>query len=721
MLLIPVGISVIRSKAKLQINVFAKIAEVKNIRSVDVSESVKLVTVIYLRDSSVDSFTRCIIYSELTDIFAGRIKIGHIIQLNQIHVRTNAGRPPSLFGKLDASGFGVKLISDKLDSGFNIDFQSSSDHNVPENCEEMIAALRIYSNNMYVVLSATNSAFENSLQFNNRCETVCRLNQLMRFQYHNIVVQVLSYVEALSVFISDRGNVVLRCWDTTDPPSSAFFFMNENISETIFIDEEMVSLAWEHLCDIVFYNEHGDYLKKNVKPGDILLLVNVHYYMSQNGSMLTVHEGGKRYNRGITILEDSSSHKAKLLNDVKAFVTSRTAWMQKVSDISLKSEVSATEEYKTSVTLSVCGDSDVIKQPATAVSIISMKDNASVNYVESKTPLMTKRSAIAAVFAVHLTVAKGKFVHDGEARIPPNLRQHQIKALQLGWIATYIIKKWISERNLLSLSSSPLSFQRSYVLAKAGTKFLIMSVLTHLRKENKDILRNFAKMVLFQKSLTLQHYLLLYLKGTYENTIRSNMIANFTRRKKMCERYNCSNDEERVIARKVSWELIKWIIPGTSLNLSNWSTSLSCNFIAPMFALICSKCGLWRTTSAEIFEMYGLCPICFQKGEYWQLRLQCYFVFNDLKSTKAFFLINVPNNAVSAALKWKNGLEIKEKQKIFNSIQEIFSKYSFAFTKLKVRKVCGTAAFFEVEKLVFADRLREGLIVPLSNCDDHAL
>lgn len=49
------------------------------------------------------------------------------------------------------------------------------------------------------------------------------------------------------------------------------------------------------------------------QPGDVLLLVNLHYYVSLNGNSLIMHEGGMRYKRGIRILSDSSYHKKKLL------------------------------------------------------------------------------------------------------------------------------------------------------------------------------------------------------------------------------------------------------------------------------------------------------------------------------------------------------------------------------------------------------------------------
>ncbi|KAK6106432.1 Senescence-associated family protein [Brugia pahangi] len=294
-------------KGGLMIHVFAKIVEVRNIRSVDILENVQIASVIYLRDSSTDSFIRCTLYSKLTDTFSEEIKTDQIIQLNHIHIRTNPGRLPSLYGKLNDDGLTIVLISDHPGSGYNVVFHSCANYSLPENCQEMIAVLQIYSNNVPVASSAAISVRDNTLGFSNGSKTICRLNQLVRFQYHNIVVQ------AVSVFISDRNNVVLRCWDTTKPPSSTFFFGNENISEIIHIDEELSSLAQEYLCDVIFYNEHGACLKKTVKPGDILLLINMHYYVMKDNNMLAVHEGGKRYNRGIRILDDSSSHKAKLL------------------------------------------------------------------------------------------------------------------------------------------------------------------------------------------------------------------------------------------------------------------------------------------------------------------------------------------------------------------------------------------------------------------------
>uniref|UniRef100_A0A1I7VVI4 POT1PC domain-containing protein n=1 Tax=Loa loa TaxID=7209 RepID=A0A1I7VVI4_LOALO len=125
--------------------------------------------------------------------------------------------------------------------------------------------------------------------------------------------------------------------------------MNENISETIHADEELNSMAKEYLCDVVFYDEHGDCLKRTVKPGDIMLLINVHYYVRKNCSVLALHEGGERYNRGIRILDHSSSQKAELLNAVKAFVANRTFSMQGVYDASFTSEVAVILEESTKI------------------------------------------------------------------------------------------------------------------------------------------------------------------------------------------------------------------------------------------------------------------------------------------------------------------------------------------------------------------------------------
>uniref|UniRef100_A0A1I7VVE6 Telomeric single stranded DNA binding POT1/Cdc13 domain-containing protein n=1 Tax=Loa loa TaxID=7209 RepID=A0A1I7VVE6_LOALO len=191
----------VKKRKHHRIHVFAKVAEVRNIRSVDILENVQIVSVIYLRDSSAGPFIRCTVYSELTDTFPQRIKTDQIIQLNHIHIRTNRGRPPSLYGKLNVAGFAVALITYQP---FNIIFHSSANYSVSENCQKMVflgLLVQGYSSDMPVVSPVANSIFGNTLGFNNENKTVCRLDQLIRFQYHNIVVQ------AVSIFISDRGNI----------------------------------------------------------------------------------------------------------------------------------------------------------------------------------------------------------------------------------------------------------------------------------------------------------------------------------------------------------------------------------------------------------------------------------------------------------------------------------------------------------------------------------
>uniref|UniRef100_A0A8R1Y3H1 POT1PC domain-containing protein n=1 Tax=Onchocerca volvulus TaxID=6282 RepID=A0A8R1Y3H1_ONCVO len=706
-----------KCNTKEKIHVFAKVIEVRNIRSVDILENVQLVSVIYLRDSSVNSFTRCIIYSEMTDIFAERIKIDQIIQLNHVHIRTNPGRPPSLYGKLNVDEFAIALINHQLGSGINVIFHSSANYCVPENCEEMIAALQVYSNNMPIVSSATNSLFGETLKFHNGGEAVCCLNQVVRFQYHNIVVQ------AISIFISDIGNVVLRCWDTTKPPSSIFVFADENIFEVIHADEELESLAKEYLCDIVFYNEHGDYLKKNVKHGDILLLVNVHYYVAQDCDMLTIHKGGKRYNRGIKILDDYSNQKAKLLNDVEVFVTNRTLSRQKVSDAFLSSEVA---RRKTTTMISSASGDNTVQESEARISIISRNGSVSANRVRINT-LVTSEKTMASVFDIHHTIKKANFTHQSEACVVRNLRWQQMQAVQLGWIAIYIVKKWISEQSCLSLTS----LQRFYILAKRGSEFLMTSALNCLRRENKDLLRKFVEMLLCQESFVQERYLLVYLKTTCMDIIRSNMINSIKKLtvgpKKIYQRNRHSSNEEQIINQKASWEFI-----------NSWSISLSFDCITPIFALICGKCGLWHITSIEMYGLYKLCPVCFKKikmagkkqnrwiflsivwgclllpfhSVIWKVNAGNFFCnISDEKTLfflfpialLAFFLIDVPENASDAVQSWKNGLGNEEKQKISNSVKEMLSKYSFTFTELKIRKVGTAVALFEVEKVVFTD------------------
>ncbi|VDO70499.1 unnamed protein product [Onchocerca flexuosa] len=47
-----------------------------------------------------------------------------------------------------------------------------------------------------------------------------RLNELFPRHYNDICVQ------AIALFIGDRNNVILRCWDTTSPPKYFHYFMN---------------------------------------------------------------------------------------------------------------------------------------------------------------------------------------------------------------------------------------------------------------------------------------------------------------------------------------------------------------------------------------------------------------------------------------------------------------------------------------------------------------
>lgn len=94
---------------------------------------------------------------------------------------------------------------------------------------------------------------------------------------------------------------------------------------------------------------------------------------------------------------------------------------------------------------------------------------------------------MASVSDIHHTVKKANFTHQSEACVVRNLRWQQMQAVQLGWIAIYIVKKWISEQSCLSLTS----LQRFYILAKRGSEFLMTSALNCLRRENKGLVTFF--------------------------------------------------------------------------------------------------------------------------------------------------------------------------------------------------------------------------------------
>ncbi|CAG9538328.1 unnamed protein product [Cercopithifilaria johnstoni] len=693
----------------LKVNTYAFVADLMiRSRPTDVLEDTCVITHLELRDGSLDAGTTCIIYSDSLESFSDQIQSGQIIRMHRAKIKKMADGKLCIYGKLKTAGFAVLLFSGELGDSFTPVYQSSAKFTLISDYKERINSLRIlFARDEPMALEdplissddprisdgqlvATTSvlpvnrkvprASEEGVNQIIRNANVHRLNEFVLGCYSDITVQ------AIALFVGDRNNVILRCWDTTSPPRKIFMLNADFIHEMICRDEELEMIAENYWCDIVLYEEHANFARNNVKCGDILLLTNTHLYHSKNGVTLTMHGGGQRYSRSIIILDGNSELRSDLLRIIDRFNTSKD---------SLRSDM----------------QTDIVDTR-------NVVDVQQYPYTDQITPARSFDDLEKQQIELWKCWA-------GE-------RMRQMHAVQLAWIRAYAWKKNQQPNGQL---------QRSFNLARMAVQFIVRQILERLFAYNKDLFASLARLSRRQRNILFMNFLLTYMEGTYGDAITSKK----TRRSiflsylfyPICEIFedDKQSDSECKFAKAskmkkdeslkddAAWSLLRNLFPGTVLKSSGWKVSFSYNARTKIFfALICKRCSLWCTTSARNFDMTPLCPVCFRREiTDSHLFLQCYFLFNGIPheaeagSKKyyflfpiqllAFFLVDVPKNAQEAAQNYKRGISDKERKALAASIQEqMLSKYLFTLDEVIVRKIKGDVAIFEIGKLTFADR-----------------
>ncbi|KAM3720994.1 Protection of telomeres protein [Dirofilaria immitis] len=682
----------------LKINIYAFVTDSKTrSQQTDVLEDVSVITQLELRDDSTNIDTTCVIYSDPLENFSDQIQAGQIIRMHRAKIKEMANGKLLIYGKLKAAGFAILLFSGQIDGSLTPLYQSSAKYTIELDYKKRIIALRkLFMRDQSMILEsqpttsqdpripdgqliATTSrlpvnqivTYANEEEINEiiKNANIHPLNELVLGGYSDICIQVIA------LFIGDRNNVVLRCWDTTSPPRKIFTLNADFIHEVICRNEKMEMAAANYWCDIVLYEEHANFARNNVKCGDILLLINMHLYHSKSGVTLTMHGGGRCYKRSIIILDDNSELKSDLLRNIDGFNPNK---------VSLYSVVQAETEHERDV--------ENVEQQHMYMDVQQIDSTRSFDELND---LTNQQKELWKCWA-------------GE-------RMRHIHAVQLAWIRSYVWKK---------KQQTDVHLQRSFNLARMAIQFTIRQFLLRLFDYNKDLFANLVELPRRQWNTLFIKFLLTYMEGTYGDALTSNLTDQHKQsvdKHKQAEASEGRKDEN--LKKDVIWSLLCSLLPGTVLKLSGWQIDFSYNSNTKIFfALICNTCNLWCTTSAKNFDVTPLCPVCFKRDiTDSHLFLQCYFLFDgtpheaEVGSKKhyflfpiqllAFFLVDVPESAQEAAHNYRKGVSDNQRKALAASIQEqMLCKYIFILNEVIVRKIKAGIAILEVGKLTFMDR-----------------
>uniref|UniRef100_A0A9J2PQE1 Protection of telomeres protein 1 ssDNA-binding domain-containing protein n=1 Tax=Ascaris lumbricoides TaxID=6252 RepID=A0A9J2PQE1_ASCLU len=300
-----------------KVNIFAIISNVTtHLRTAPWGDE-QLASVISLLDGSNPEPVRCLICSEKGSDFSAQLDQGKIIRIHRIAVKSGAeGQQPSLYGRLNTAGLAVILFGKSSSDGYDVIYSSSKNYTLEAGFETTVDALRSLSIQQSEG-SDTRSRRDNTVMRSpTKSNNLAKLCEFKRYGYQDVVVQVLK------IFISDRENVVLRCWDTTELElAKPYKFAEDFIQRVVDSNAVLCEMAESFSYDVIMYGEHGQKALASIKAGDVILLRNLHYFVNMMGGSLVMHDGerSKVYNRGFELLNDSSTLKSALLRDVENF------------------------------------------------------------------------------------------------------------------------------------------------------------------------------------------------------------------------------------------------------------------------------------------------------------------------------------------------------------------------------------------------------------------
>ncbi|VDN28295.1 unnamed protein product [Gongylonema pulchrum] len=360
----------------------------------------------------------------------------------------------------------------------------------------------------------------------------------------------LHQIQAISLFISERRGVVLRCWDTTKPGLKEPLFPDSSIAELLCSDDELDKLAGEFRCDIIAFGKHADFIKAKVKPADILLLRNVQCYAPRSyEACLTMHQQGERYGRSITVLSDCSDFKKALLGDIAQFKRNLTSGAPSGSGIESRTSATAqqtTAESERVVTAQTATESEAETSSTanlataerettsgTAPTVTESEEQARRNAAAQPGTSAATRFAPECGPCTSAQAAAGcRYLHTREAidegicgelsnneKRWANVRRRKLHAIHLGWIMKYLSKSWNFETN----QQAPSSLGMYSVLATRGVQYLVNDLLTNVR--NGGLVDRLMKLPETERENVLARFITLYLKAAYTGIVTQSSVS----------------------------------------------------------------------------------------------------------------------------------------------------------------------------------------------------
>lgn len=112
---------------------------------------------------------------------------------------------------------------------------------------------------------------------------------------------------------------LIRVWDGTKFEGQLKIVLEGELNQTLKEDNKLVKISTGFVVDIFAFDNHAKE-SASIKPGDFLLLTNVHASVVSGLVELTVHGGGQKFSRGIQVLPSDSTEAQNLKKKLDTFV-----------------------------------------------------------------------------------------------------------------------------------------------------------------------------------------------------------------------------------------------------------------------------------------------------------------------------------------------------------------------------------------------------------------
>ncbi|KAL1238397.1 Protection of telomeres protein [Trichinella spiralis] len=206
-----------------------------------------------------------------------------------------------LYGSTDSFGFSVDVWSENCEQSLS---KANCWHGYCPESEfelEMIEELHEWYKTFAKQLADRSSVVSNSR------ESFKTLNEFSAGNYGNVIVQIVASGPSLK-----NNGWILRVWDGSSPATS---FKLDSVNIDGFAADEELSLKAENFAaDVFLYDEHCT-VAKALKPGDFVILYNLHLYYPYGGRsncQFTMHSGNS-YGRRVQLISADD----ELVNSVK--------------------------------------------------------------------------------------------------------------------------------------------------------------------------------------------------------------------------------------------------------------------------------------------------------------------------------------------------------------------------------------------------------------------